>query len=153
MNFGQVMQLQKAKDIDAAQGKVEQLTESEPEKVPKTEEPPAPQEPVVPDAQSGTPKAKPSVTRSAKKQSSLLNLDAERVATVRQLASDYKEKHMDGIRYSDCQLVHCPRSAYLKLLNLKVVCKVQMNVLLAFIIDRFIKELEDGLIDEKLNSQ
>ena len=54
MNFGQVMQLQKAKAIDAAQGKVEQLTESEPEKVPKTEEPPAPQEPVVPYSEGQT---------------------------------------------------------------------------------------------------
>ena len=153
MNFGQVMQLQKAKAIDAAQGKVEQLTESEPEKVPKTEEPPAPQEPVVTVAQSGTPKAKPSVTRSAKKQSSSLILNAKRVATVRQLVSDYDQKHMAGLGHGDSAQLRCPRSVYSKLLYLKAVCKVQLSVLLAFIIDRFIKELEDGLIDEKLNSQ
>lgn len=153
MNFGQVMQLQKAKDINATQVKVEQPTETKPEKEPQNEEVPTPQEPVEKVAQSETPKAKPSVTRSVRKQSKELDVSAKRVATVKQLVSDYVQKQTDGLRLVDTSHVRLSRSVYLKLWNLKAICGIRLHVLLAVIVDWFMRELDEGLIDEKLNSQ
>lgn len=153
MSFGEMMRTAAAHGVTPTTINDGQTTEPETEQAAPEVVAPAAQEAVQLEVHPDTPEAQPPVTQPPLNRSSGLDIEADRVALVRQLVFDYKQRDPSSQRLTNWCMTRFPRKQYAKLVLLRTLCGVSLYNLMGMLVERFMQELEMGLDKDKTECQ